>query len=81
MVEQLKGAHSVVDIVDRLNRNVFLTMLRYNVDKPEVLMLKFKYLKGNGRKEFSTNCLCDFQTRITYESTQFTEFLIGGTYC
>ena len=32
---QLKLAHKVVDVVNRANRNVRVTLLRYNVDKPE----------------------------------------------
>ena len=35
MVEQLKLAHKIVDLVDRANRKVCVTLLRYNVDKPE----------------------------------------------
>ena len=35
MDEQLKVAHKVVDIVDRANRKICVTLLRYNVDKPE----------------------------------------------
>ena len=35
MDEQLKLAHKVVDVVDRTNRKTCLTLLRYNVDKPE----------------------------------------------
>ena len=33
--EQLKLAHKVVDVVDRANRKYCVTLLRYNVDKPE----------------------------------------------
>ena len=33
--ERLKLAHKVVDIVDRTNRKICVTLLRYNVDKPE----------------------------------------------
>ena len=33
--EQLKLAHKVVDLVDRSNRRICVTLLRYNVDKPE----------------------------------------------
>ena len=33
--EQLKLAHQVVDVVDRTNRKICVTLLRYNVDKPE----------------------------------------------
>ena len=35
MDEQLKLAHKVVDVVDRTNRKIRVTLLRYNVDKPE----------------------------------------------
>ena len=35
MVEQLKLAHKVVDVVDRANRKICVTLLRYNVNKPE----------------------------------------------
>ena len=35
MDEQLKLAHRVVDVVDRTNRKICVTLLRYNVDKPE----------------------------------------------
>ena len=33
--EQLKLAHKVVDAVDRANRKICVTQLRYNVEKPE----------------------------------------------
>ena len=35
MDEQLKLAHKVVEVVDRANRRICVTLLRYNVDKPE----------------------------------------------
>ena len=35
MDEQLKLAHKVVDVVDRANRKICVTLLRYNVDTPE----------------------------------------------
>ena len=35
MDEQLKLAHKVVDLVNRTNRKSFVTLLCYNVDKPE----------------------------------------------
>ena len=35
MDEQLKLAHMVVDVMDRTNRKICVTLLRYNVDKPE----------------------------------------------
>ena len=35
MDEQLKLAHKVVDVVDRANEKICMTLLRYNVDEPE----------------------------------------------
>ena len=35
MDEQLKLAQKVVDVVDRANKKICVTLLRYNVDKPE----------------------------------------------
>ena len=35
MDEQIKLALKVVDVVDRANRKICVTLLRYNVDKPE----------------------------------------------
>ena len=34
MDEQLKLAHKVVDVVDRANQNICVTLVRYNVEKP-----------------------------------------------
>ena len=33
MDEQLKLAHKVVDVIDRANRKISVTLLRYNVDE------------------------------------------------
>ena len=35
MVEQLKRAHKLVDVVDRASRKFCVTLLRYRLDKPE----------------------------------------------
>ena len=35
MDAKLKLAHKIVDVVDRTNRKICVTLLRYNVDKPE----------------------------------------------
>ena len=35
MQEQLKLVHNVIDVVDRPNRRICVTLLRYNVDNPE----------------------------------------------
>ena len=35
IVEQRKLAHKLVDLVDWANRNICVTLTRYNVEKPE----------------------------------------------
>ena len=35
MDEQLKLDHKVVNVVDRANRKILLSLLRYNVDRPD----------------------------------------------
>ena len=35
MGEQLRLAHKFADVADRANRKICVTLLRYNVDKPE----------------------------------------------
>ena len=40
MEEQLKLTHKVVEVVDRPHRNICVTMLRYNVEKPETSYVK-----------------------------------------
>ena len=46
--EQLKLAHKVVDVVDRTNRKICVTLLRYNVDKPES---SYAQVRQFGRKK------------------------------
>ena len=48
MDEQLKLAHKVVDVVERANRKIWVTLLRYNVDKPES---SYAQLRLFGRKK------------------------------
>ena len=42
MDEQLKLAYKVVDVVDRANRKICVTLLRYNVKKPESSYAQFR---------------------------------------
>ena len=43
MDEQLKLAHKVVDVVERTNRKICVTLLRYNVDKPESSYVQVRF--------------------------------------
>ena len=47
--EHLKLAHKFVDVVDRANRRICVTLLRYNVDKPGSFYAQSDYLQGRRR--------------------------------
>ena len=54
MDEQLKLAHNVVDIVDQANREIFVTLLLYSVDKPESSYAQVRrFCKEEGGREIS----------------------------
>ena len=58
--EQLKLAHKVIGVGDRANRKICVSLLRYNVDKPEVSNAPIRFFcKEEGRRDVSTNCLCE----------------------
>ena len=59
MEEQLKLVHKVIDVVDRPNRKICVTLLRYKVDNPETsYALKSVYSDGRKRKKnFSKLCM------------------------
>ena len=42
MEEQLKLIHKVVEVVDRSHRKIFVTMLRYNAEKPETSYVRVR---------------------------------------
>ena len=47
MEEQLKLVHKVIDVVDRPNRKIFVTLLRYKADNPDT---SFAQVRLFGRK-------------------------------
>ena len=51
MDEQLKLAHKVVDVVDRANRKISVTLLRYNVEKPESSYAQVQLFAGKKEDE------------------------------
>ena len=57
MDEQLTLTHKVVDIVDRANRKICVTLLRHNVDKPENSYASI--CNEEGGREVLTSPLCD----------------------
>ena len=48
MEEQLKLVHKVIDVVDRPNRRICVTLLRYKVDNPET---SYPQVRLFGRKK------------------------------
>ena len=53
MDEQLKLDHKLVDVVDRTNRKICVTLLRYIVDKPESSFAKVRIYARNKRTRSS----------------------------
>ena len=67
MEEQLKLTHKVVEVVDRPHRKICVTMLRYNVEKPETSYVRVR-LFGRRKDEEKFN-------QIVYVNYQLDEFL------
>ena len=58
MDEQFKLAHKVVDVVDRANRKICVTLLRYNVDKPESFYAQVRLLARKKEDEKFQQVVC-----------------------
>ena len=55
MDELLKLSHKLIDVMDRANRKICVTLLRYNENKPESSCVCEK----EGGQEVSPNFLCE----------------------
>ena len=67
MEEQMKLVHKVIDVVDRPNRRICVTLLRYKVDNPETSYAQFRLF---GRKKEEEK----FQ-QIVYVNYRLDEFV------
>ena len=67
MDEQLKLAPKVVDVVDRANRKICVTLLRYNVDKPESSYVQVRLFARKKEDE-------KFQ-QVVFVNCKFEEFI------
>ena len=65
--EQLKLTHKVVEVGDRPHRRICMTMLRYNVEKPETSHVQFR-LFGRRKDEEKFN-------QIVYVNYKLEEFI------
>ena len=67
MDEQLRLAHNAVDVVDRANSKICVTLLRYNVDKPESSYAQVRLFATKNEDE-------NFQ-QVVYMYYKFEEFM------
>ena len=67
MEEQLKLVHKVIDVVDRANRKICVTLLRYMADNPDTSYAQARLF---GRKKEEEN----FQ-QIVYVNYRLDEFI------
>ena len=56
--EQLKLVHKVIDVVDRPNRRICVTLLRYKVDNPEASYARVRLFGRKNEEKISTNFVC-----------------------
>ena len=67
MAEQLKLVDKVIDVVERPNRGICVTLLRYKVTIQRPPMLKFVYSDGKRRKKnFSKLCMSSINLTNLY---------------
>ena len=67
MEEQLKLVHKVIDVVDRPNRKICVTLLSYKVDNPET---SYAQVRLFGRKKEEENI-----QQIVYVKYRLDEFI------
>ena len=67
MEEQLKLVHEVIDVVDRPNRKICVTLLRYKVDNPETSYAQVRVFRRKNEEE-------KFQ-QIVYVNYKLDEFI------
>ena len=58
MEEQLKLVHKVIDNVDRPNRRIFVTLLRYKMDNPETSYAQVRLFGRKKEKEEFQKFVC-----------------------
>ena len=58
MEEQLKLVHKVIDVVDRPNGRVCVTLLRYKVNNPETSYAQVRLFGRKKEEKISANCVC-----------------------
>ena len=67
MEEQLKLVHKMIDVVDRPNRRICVTLLRYKVDNPET---SYAQVRLFGRKKEEEKL-----QQVVYVNFKYDEFV------
>ena len=62
MEEQLKLLHKVIDFVDRPNRKICVTLLRYKVDNPDTSYARVRLFGRKTEEEKFRQIVCQLQT-------------------
>ena len=70
MEEQLKLVHKVIDVVDRPNRRICVTLLRYKVDNPEASYDQVRLLGRKKEEEKFLQIVC-----VNYRLDEFVYLL------
>ena len=74
MDEQLKLAHKVVDVVDQVNRKICVTLLWYNVDKPESSYAQVRLFARKKEEDKFQQVVCELWTWKVYLFAWCNEF-------
>ena len=62
MEEQLKLAHKAVEFVHRPHRKIYVTMLRYNVEKPETSYVQVRLFgRRKDEEKFNQNVYVNYK--------------------
>ena len=61
MEEQLKLVHKVIDVVDRPNRRICVTLLRYNVDNPDTYAQVRLFGRKKGEEKYQQSVYFNYK--------------------
>ena len=70
MEDQLKLVHKVIDVVDRPNRRICVTLLRYKVDNPETSYAQVRLFGRKTQEENFQQIVC-----VNYKLDEFAYLL------
>ena len=87
MDEHFQLAHKVVDVVDRADRKICVTLLRYNVDKPESSYAQVRLFARKKEDEkfqqvvYAKNKLEEFILLLDVMNSVYDEFITNQPIC